>query len=95
MDGIKRLITFGIGGAIGTAIGAAVASFMAPQTGKELQASTHGFVDEVKAAGDKAQAETEARLTQRFREVTGTRGTLTDVTGLPVGNAPAQLPPAR
>ncbi|MGN6032356.1 MAG: YtxH domain-containing protein [Thermomicrobiales bacterium] len=95
MDGIKRLVVFGIGGAIGTAIGAAVASLMAPQTGKELQATTHGFVDEVKSAGDQAQAETEAALRNRFRQATGTRGTLTDVTGISAGSTPAQLPASR
>ncbi|MGC4105601.1 MAG: YtxH domain-containing protein [Thermomicrobiales bacterium] len=92
MDGFKRLITFGIGGAIGTAIGAAVASFMAPQTGKQLQASTQDFVDEVKAAGDQAQAQTEAAMAQRFRAATGTRGPITETTGLPAGDVTARLP---
>lgn len=92
MDGIKRLIAFGVGGAIGTAIGAVVASLTAPQSGRELQASTQSFVDEVKAAGDAAQAETEAQLLKRFHEVTGTRSPITDVHGLPVGEAPHRLP---
>lgn len=95
MDGFKRLMVFGIGGAIGTAIGAAVASLMAPQTGKELQETTHGLVNEVKMAGDRAQAETEAALRQRFREATGTSAAFTDVTRLSGGDATAQLPASR
>lgn len=95
MDGFKRLIVFGIGGAIGTAIGAAVASLMAPQTGKELQASTHDLVDEVRSAGEQAQAQTEATLRERFREATGMRVTVTDVTSLPAGETPIGLPSPR
>jgi gas vesicle protein len=94
MDGFKRLVTFGIGGAIGTVIGAAVASLMAPQSGKELQSSTRGLIDEVKAAGDQAQAETEARLRERFRETTGKRDALGEVVELPAGEAPARLSPS-
>jgi gas vesicle protein len=67
MEGIKRLVTFGLGGAIGTAVGIVVASFLAPQSGRELQASTQQFVDEVKAAGDAAQAATEAQVRARFQ----------------------------
>ena len=92
MDGIKRLIAFGIGGAIGTAVGAVVASLTAPQSGKELQASTQSFVDEVKAAGDAAQAETEAQLLKRYHDITGTRSPLTDVHALPVGENTHRLP---
>ena len=95
MDGFKRLITFGIGGAIGTAIGAAVASLMAPQTGKELQDSTQDFVDEVKSAGDQAQAETEAAMRKRFHETTGISPRPTEVAGLPVGATAARLPAAQ
>ncbi len=68
MDGFKRLLTFGVGGAIGTAIGMVVGSLMAPQSGKDLQRSTGAFVDEVKRAGDIAQANTEAQLKARFQE---------------------------
>lgn len=68
MDGFKRLLSFGIGGAIGTAIGMVVGSLMAPQSGKDLQKTTGAFVDEVKRAGDIAQANTEAQLKARFQE---------------------------
>lgn len=68
MDGFKRLMSFGVGGAIGTAIGMVVGSLMAPQSGKDLQKTTGAFVDEVKRAGDIAQASTEAQLKARFQE---------------------------
>ncbi len=68
MDGFKRLFTFGVGGAIGTAVGMIVGSLMAPQSGKDLQKSTGQFVDEVKRAGDIAQAQTEAQLRERFKD---------------------------
>ena len=68
MDGFKRLMSFGVGGAIGTAIGMVVGSLMAPQSGKDLQKTTGAFVDEVKRAGDIAQANTEAQLKARFQE---------------------------
>jgi len=68
MEGIKRLFTFGVGGALGTAVGVVMASFLAPQSGKELQNATQKFVGEVKAAGDAAQAETEAQLKARFQQ---------------------------
>ncbi len=71
MDGFKRLLTFGVGGAIGTAIGMVVGSLMAPQSGKDLQKSTGEFVDEVKRAGDLAQAQTEQDLKARFKERVG------------------------
>ncbi len=69
MDGFKRLFTFGLGGAIGTAVGMIVGSLMAPQSGKDLQKSTGQFVDEVKRAGDIAQAQTEAQLKDRFKNL--------------------------
>lgn len=92
MDGIKRLIAFGIGGAIGTAVGAVVASLTAPQSGKELQVSTQSFVDEVKAAGDAAQAETEAQLLKRYHTITGTRSPIIDAHMLPGGENTHHLP---
>jgi gas vesicle protein len=67
MEAIKRVFKFGMGGALGAAIGAGVASLFAPQKGEELQTASRSFVTEVKTAGDIAQQETEARLAQRFR----------------------------
>jgi len=81
MEGFKRLITFGLGGAIGTAVGVVVASLMAPQSGKELQQATGQFVDEVKRAGDLAQAETEERLKARFQNRVDDPTALTPVSG--------------
>jgi gas vesicle protein len=68
MGFIKRVAVFGIGGIVGSGIGAAVASFLAPQSGQQLQQSVTDLIGEAKVAGEQAQAETEARLKQRFRE---------------------------
>ncbi|HEU0164464.1 MAG TPA: YtxH domain-containing protein [Thermomicrobiales bacterium] len=78
MEGIKRLFNFGLGGAIGTAVGVIVGSLLAPQSGKELQHSTQRFVDEVKAGGDAAQAETEAQIRARFRNRVGDPTAMTE-----------------
>ena len=67
MEAIKRVFKFGMGGALGAAIGAGVASLFAPQKGEELQSASRSFIAEVKTAGDVAQQETEARLAERFR----------------------------
>lgn len=67
MEAIKRVFKFGLGGALGAAIGAGVASLLAPQKGEELQTASRSFISEVKAAGDMAQQETETRMAQRFR----------------------------
>lgn len=67
MEAIKRVFKFGLGGALGAAIGAGVASLLAPQKGEEFQSTSRSFIAEVKSAGDQAQQETEARLAQRFR----------------------------
>jgi len=67
MEAIKRVFKFGIGGALGAAIGVGVASLLAPQRGEELQRSSRLFLEEVKAEGDRAQRETEARLAEKYR----------------------------
>lgn len=67
MDAIKRVVKFGLGGALGAAIGIGVASLLAPQRGEELQRTSRRFIEEVKAEGDRAQRETEARLKEKYR----------------------------
>lgn len=68
MEAIKRVFKFGMGGALGAAIGAGVASLFAPQKGEELQTTSRSFVAEVKSSGDEAQRQTEAQLAERFRK---------------------------
>lgn len=85
MDAIKRMLKFGLGGALGAAIGVGVASLLAPQRGEELQRSSRRFIDEVKAEGDRAQRETEARLKEKFRVQVGDS---TALTGEPTHSAP-------
>lgn len=67
MDAIKRMAKFGLGGALGAVIGVGVASLLAPQKGEELQRSSRMFIDEVMAEGDRAQRDTEARLSEKYR----------------------------
>jgi gas vesicle protein len=67
MEAIKRVFKFGMGGALGAAIGSGVAILFAPQKGEELQTSSRSFVTQVKTAGDIAQQQTETRLAERFR----------------------------
>lgn len=67
MEAIRRVFKFGLGGALGAVIGVGVASLLAPQKGADLQRSSRMFIDEVKAEGDRAARETEARLSEKYR----------------------------
>lgn len=77
MGFFKRVATFGLGGIVGGGIGAAVASFLAPQTGSQLQQSVTNLVDEAKTAGDAAKTETERLLLARFRDKVNDQDALT------------------
>lgn len=68
MDAIMRMVKFGGGAMLGVAIGAVVASLLAPQSGPALQTQTRDLIDEAKRQGDLAQAETSKSLQRRFRE---------------------------
>jgi gas vesicle protein len=68
MGFVKRIVAFGLGGIVGGGIGAAVASLLAPQSGEKLQASVAEMMQEAKAAGDVAKAETEREMIARFRD---------------------------
>ena len=67
MGAAKRIATFGAGGLVGFLIGAAVSTLTATQTGEELRRRLARRVEEVTAAGDRAQAAVEAELIGRFR----------------------------
>ncbi|MEJ7838743.1 MAG: hypothetical protein WKF81_07995 [Thermomicrobiales bacterium] len=77
MGFFKRVATFGLGGIVGGGIGAAVASFLAPQTGPQLQQSVTDLLDEAKTAGDAAKTETERQLVARFRDKVNDQDALT------------------
>jgi gas vesicle protein len=68
MGFVKRVVVFGVGGIVGGGIGAAVASLLAPQSGEKLQASVAEMMNEARAAGDAAKAETEREMIARFRD---------------------------
>lgn len=78
MEAVKRVFKFGLGGAFGAVIGAGVASLFAPQKGEDLQVASRTFLDEVKNEGDRAQRETEASLSERFRIQVADEKALTD-----------------
>jgi gas vesicle protein len=63
-----RFVKFAGGILFGAAVGAAVASFLAPQSGPRLQTQTRDLIDEAKRQGDLAQAEETETLERRFRE---------------------------
>lgn len=68
MDAVRRVVSFGAGGVVGFLVGAAVSALTAPQTGEALRQRLAERAQEVKAAGDAAQAAVEARLIERFRD---------------------------
>ncbi len=63
----KRLLMFGGGSVVGAAVGAAVGGLLAPQRGEDLQRQTRSLIEEAQREGDRAAAETERALVQRFR----------------------------
>lgn len=67
MEAIKRIFKFGMGGAVGAAIGAGVAALMAPKRGDVLRQETQEFVSQVKTDGDAAKAAKEQEMMNRFR----------------------------
>jgi gas vesicle protein len=67
MEAVKRIFKFGMGGAVGAAIGAGVAAFLAPKRGEEIQADTQSFINTVKTEGDAAKAAKEREMMNRFR----------------------------
>lgn len=64
---MMRMVRF-VGGALfGAAVGAAVASVLAPQSGPRLQMQTRELMDEARRQGDLARADTAESLTREFR----------------------------
>lgn len=67
MSAMSRLLKFGLGGAVGAAIGGVAAYLFAPQSGSELTGKVQARVADAKLAGAVAQAQTEQALINRFR----------------------------
>jgi gas vesicle protein len=67
MEAIKRVFKFGMGGALGAAIGAGVAALMAPKRGEELQKESMALVEQVKSEGEAAKLAKEQEMMNRFR----------------------------
>lgn len=65
------LVKFLLGGVAGSAVGAAVASLLAPQKGSELQAAAHERLHDAKVAGEEAERQTASAMHDRFRQRVG------------------------
>lgn len=68
MGTTTKLLKFGIGSITGTAVGAAVASLLAPQRGEDLQSAVKSVLSEAEEVGNREQAGVEQMLQQRFRD---------------------------
>lgn len=77
MSALNRLVKFGLGGAVGAAVGGAAAYFFAPQSGNELTGKIQARVAAAKLAGAEAQAQTEQALINRFRATVNDPAALT------------------
>jgi gas vesicle protein len=77
MSALTRLVKFGLGGAVGAAVGGAAAYFFAPQSGTELSGKIQARMAEAKLAGAEAQAQTEQALINRFRATVNDPAALT------------------
>ncbi len=64
----KKFLKFTVGTATGAAVGAGVATLLAPQRGEALQQDINNLVGEVKTSGQLAQVQTERELAERFRQ---------------------------
>jgi len=71
MSAFDGLIKFVVGGAVGTAIGLAAGSLLAPQRGSEFQSDVQQRLADTKAAGDEAERQAVADLQERYRRRTG------------------------
>lgn len=63
----KRLLKFGSGSLLGTAVGTAVAVLWAPQSGDELKGRLADRLRRARLAGAEAKAATEEALIRKFR----------------------------
>jgi gas vesicle protein len=64
---LGSLFNFLLGALVGALIGALITALLAPQSGQEFKVRVRERIDEGRAARDRAEAETAAELTERFR----------------------------
>lgn len=69
MSAFGRLVKFGLGGAVGAAVGAAAAFVFAPRSGDELNGKIRQRLADARLAGVEAKAAKEHELIGRFRQV--------------------------
>jgi gas vesicle protein len=67
MEAIKRVFKFGMGGALGAAVGAGVAALLAPKRGEEIRQESMAFIEHVKSEGEAAKLAREQEMMNRFR----------------------------
>lgn len=75
---ISGAFKFMVGGAVGTAAGAGVALLLAPESGRDLQASLRKRIRDAKIAGAEAQVAKENELIRKYRLEIKDSGALTD-----------------
>jgi len=68
MSAFGRLVKFGVGGAVGAAVGGAAAFVVAPQSGDELTGKLRQRLADARLAGAEAKAAKEQELIGRFRQ---------------------------
>ncbi len=68
MSAIGRLVKFGVGGAVGAAVGGAAAFVFAPRSGEELNGKIRQRLAATRLAGAQAKAAKEHELIGRFRQ---------------------------
>ena len=78
MGAIKKVVKFGLGGLIGSALGVAGGLLAAPSSGAETQRKVRERIDSAKVAGVEAQASKERELITRFRDGTNDKTALVD-----------------
>jgi gas vesicle protein len=62
------LLNFLLGALVGALIGALITALLTPQSGSEFKVQVRQRIDEGRAARDRAEAETTAEMTARFRQ---------------------------
>lgn len=67
MAGVRKAMSFGLGGLIGAGVGAAAGLLLAPSSGDEFRGQVRQRVDDAKEAGAEAEAATQRELVARFQ----------------------------
>lgn len=65
---MQGLLKFVASSAAGLAVGAVIASLVAPKSGQELQADASALFERVRTEGEQARVEAEEQAAERFRQ---------------------------